>query len=338
MFPIADTALFDSYIDDCLSRGINHFRMGYTYGDSTSLARSQAAAIRTVAKGGNVTWLISFNSVTGYLRKENWAAYAADVLTQAAWAQDNGVYEFQIGNEEELHNYITPTSIVRSSNVATVTTPTAHGLTDVNNAYIWYSSPDTFDKTNTAITVTGATTFTYASVGDDGSVANPSSVQIRNLLESDLQDNLKTSATAAQAVFTRGNISYAVGGNSYYIGVWNTKGRGDIDLLGFNCYVNQTTPTDLANIVSNFGAAHAYLTEFSLHTTSLAAYSSDDNIQAVGLGNFMQAIQNAGITRANFFCYKGSDFSFSVESSAGVKRLLWNNLTTNNGRRWFINV
>jgi hypothetical protein len=38
------------------------------------------------------------------ISEDNWPLFRQGILDAATWAQANGVYEFQIGNEEELHN------------------------------------------------------------------------------------------------------------------------------------------------------------------------------------------------------------------------------------------
>lgn len=63
----------------------------------------------------------------------------------------------------------TISTVVRSSNVVTVTTATTHLL--ATGVYVRISgvTDDTFDDDEVQVTVTGTTTFTYANTGSDGS-------------------------------------------------------------------------------------------------------------------------------------------------------------------------
>ena len=71
-----------------------------------SYTKSKAAVKRAVAKGAKVIWGVSAHS--GYnpdytMTSSNWPTYRQAILDAAQWAQDNGVYEFQLGNEEEWY-------------------------------------------------------------------------------------------------------------------------------------------------------------------------------------------------------------------------------------------
>jgi len=105
LFSTWDTSKFDSYVDDLLANGFTEIRMdglGYTEWSETYGIQVKAAVIRAVAKGINVIWGICSGGVT--LTSSNWDTYAAAVLVAAQWSQDNGVFEFQLGNEEEYFN------------------------------------------------------------------------------------------------------------------------------------------------------------------------------------------------------------------------------------------
>src|SRR5665648_688472 len=53
-------------------------------------------------KGIKVIWGVCSGGTT--ITASNLSDFEAAILAAAQWAQDNGVYEFQIGNEEEYHN------------------------------------------------------------------------------------------------------------------------------------------------------------------------------------------------------------------------------------------
>ena len=67
-----------------------------------SINRGKAAVALAVAMGLNVIWGVSGSG--NVMTLFNWKAYSDKVLELAAWAESNGVYEFQIGNEEESFN------------------------------------------------------------------------------------------------------------------------------------------------------------------------------------------------------------------------------------------
>lgn len=96
---------FDSDVDTLLANGFTELRVhipDYQY----DLDKSKEAVLRAVAKGANVIWGISSNSNNNpewTITAENWPTFRQAILDAATWAQANGVYEFQLGNEEEDH-------------------------------------------------------------------------------------------------------------------------------------------------------------------------------------------------------------------------------------------
>jgi hypothetical protein len=97
----------ESYIDTLLAKGFEELRIDIPdYQNTTWLNNSKAAVIRAVAKGAKVIWGVSSNndnSADYTITTENWPTFRQAILDAAQWAQDNGVYEFQLGNEEENH-------------------------------------------------------------------------------------------------------------------------------------------------------------------------------------------------------------------------------------------
>ena len=98
----------ENYVDILLANGFTELRIDIPdYQDTEWLALSKAAVIRTVAKGAKVIWGVSSNALnnTDYtITAKNWPIFRQAILDAAQWAQDNGVYEFQLGNEELDHN------------------------------------------------------------------------------------------------------------------------------------------------------------------------------------------------------------------------------------------
>jgi len=91
-----------SYYDTLLANGIDEVRIDIPSWENTAyIAGSKDAVIAAVAKGLKVTWGLTSDETV--LTTSNWDDYCDAVETAAAWAQANGVYEFQIGNEEIDH-------------------------------------------------------------------------------------------------------------------------------------------------------------------------------------------------------------------------------------------
>jgi len=65
-------------------------------------SKYRGSVIVAVGKGVKVIWGVNIGGNT--ITASNWNTGRLAVLAAAQWAQDNGVYEFQLGNEMELHN------------------------------------------------------------------------------------------------------------------------------------------------------------------------------------------------------------------------------------------
>jgi hypothetical protein len=89
----------EDFVDTWLANGFTEIRDLRYYTDISNLAGSKAAVIAANAKGLKYIWGVSSSAITS----SNWPTFRQAILDAAQWAQDNGVYEFQIGNEEELH-------------------------------------------------------------------------------------------------------------------------------------------------------------------------------------------------------------------------------------------
>jgi hypothetical protein len=96
-----------SYVDTLLANGFTELRIDIPdYQNTSWLAYSKATLPGIIAKGAKVIWGVSSNAYnnTDYtITAENWPTFRQAILDNAQWAQDNGVYEFQLGNEEEFH-------------------------------------------------------------------------------------------------------------------------------------------------------------------------------------------------------------------------------------------
>jgi hypothetical protein len=141
LFSTNNTSEFDGYVDDLLANGFTELRVDIpAWNDEYGgVARSKAAVIRAIAKGANVIWGVgqSKNTITA----ANWPDFRAAILSAAQWAQDNGVFEFQLGNEEEAH--VDDTTMTKAQliiNLKSVATEVQEIFTNGNVSYTCWSS------------------------------------------------------------------------------------------------------------------------------------------------------------------------------------------------------
>jgi thiol-disulfide isomerase/thioredoxin len=87
--------------DTWLANGFTEWRDLRDYLDTTNVNASKAAVIAGNAKGLKAIWGVTSSPTV--ITAANWPIFRQAILDAAQWAQNNGVYEFQIGNEEELH-------------------------------------------------------------------------------------------------------------------------------------------------------------------------------------------------------------------------------------------
>jgi len=107
MFTAWDNSVMDGYVDTLMTNGFDQLRIDIpSYQDTAWLEASKAGVINAVSKGAKVIWGVSSNKYDDpsyTITASNWPDFRQAILDAARWAQDNGVYEFQIGNEEEYH-------------------------------------------------------------------------------------------------------------------------------------------------------------------------------------------------------------------------------------------
>ena len=97
---------YDKWIDELMSQGFSEFREVPTYQTWQWVDQSKASLLRNIPKGAKYIWGVSSNrydNPDNVITADNWPLFRQAILDAAQWAQDNGVYEFQIGNEEEYH-------------------------------------------------------------------------------------------------------------------------------------------------------------------------------------------------------------------------------------------
>ena len=107
------TAQLIEQYDLLIEKGINRVRLDIPdYQDTTKLAVSKTAVQIAVNRGLQVVWGVSSNSFNGYtITATNLPDLQQAWLDNALWAQNNGVFEYQVGNEEELHHDETLTDL-----------------------------------------------------------------------------------------------------------------------------------------------------------------------------------------------------------------------------------
>ena len=99
------TAWYDHinyYADIWLANGFTEGRDLRDYLDTANVAASKVAVLAANAKGIKCIWGVSSSPTE--ITSSSWPTFRQAILDAAQWAQDNGVYEFQLGNEEEYHN------------------------------------------------------------------------------------------------------------------------------------------------------------------------------------------------------------------------------------------
>jgi len=107
IFPTSDntwglSSSFEERVDELLANGFTQLRIGVNYwAEASAVAIAKSAVTLAVSKGAEVIWGVG--SGAGTITATNWLGYRQAILNNAQWAQDNGVYEFQLGNEEEVH-------------------------------------------------------------------------------------------------------------------------------------------------------------------------------------------------------------------------------------------
>ena len=94
---------FDDHVDTLLANGFTEFKINSpAYTNSSSVTEVKKIILRAITKGVKVIWGVGVGDST--ITADNWAAFRQGILDAAQWSQDNGVYEFRLGNEDLAHN------------------------------------------------------------------------------------------------------------------------------------------------------------------------------------------------------------------------------------------
>ena len=259
-----------SDLDTILANGFIDLRSCPDY--QRNLAPSKAFVREMVSKGARVVWGLTCGSLNK-ITAASWNNFRLAILDAAQWAQDNGVFEFQIGNEIELWN-------------------------------------------------------------DD-----------TTLTDAQVRTNLKSLATEVKAIFTNGNISYSCSCTLADINGWISLGKGDIDILAANMYMEYshgdpiTWKDRIDSLVAAFGTSGTYLSEFGPSVTGLNDFSTDEAVQAAAVTEMIDYIKASGMERALYYMWKDDgDAYFGVVKNNGTYRLLWNQALLNSDSVKFATV
>lgn len=175
-----------SDIDTLLANGFTELRIDIPdYQNTWWLVDSKAAVISVVAKGAKAIWGVSsnsYNNVDYTITAENWSTFRQAILDAAQWAQDNGIYEFQLGNEEELHIDRTTMTVAQIIiNLKSVATDVKAIFTNGNVSYsCWQGSIDNWITAGKGdIDILASNIY----MGGDGYYENDWKTEIDNLVD-----------------------------------------------------------------------------------------------------------------------------------------------------------
>jgi hypothetical protein len=94
---------FDDDVDTLLANGFTQLKIfPPKYYGTSEIAAAKVAVLSAIAKGAEVVW--GYCAGPNTLTSTNWLDYRQGILDAAQWSQDNGVYEFRLGNEDLAHN------------------------------------------------------------------------------------------------------------------------------------------------------------------------------------------------------------------------------------------
>ncbi|HZK41199.1 MAG TPA: hypothetical protein VFC91_06580 [Atribacterota bacterium] len=129
-----------SFANTWLANGFTEIRDIRNYLNTTEVNGSKAAVLAANAKGLKFIWGVGSSAITS----SNWPTFRQAILDAATWAQANGVYEFQLGNEEEYHVDGTTMTIAQIiTNLKSVATDVQKIFTNGNVSYsCWQDSID----------------------------------------------------------------------------------------------------------------------------------------------------------------------------------------------------
>lgn len=217
------------------------------HSDSSSALTAQQTTIQQARSLGfsEIMWGVVNNSVPQ--TNASMTSYMNDVLVQAGWANDNGVTDFQVGNEldTDAHRLQSITSITTpvSANKARVLISAGHDYTDgqtVEISGVTGANAASYNGTFAIFNVT-PTTFDYQMAGN---VVTPAGGSPKvGFPLSYLRGIIRTIAANVKTAYPNLKISYSASQGGSGAG-WLADGDiGQLDMMYINAY--GTTETDI---------------------------------------------------------------------------------------------
>lgn len=285
-----------------------------------------------------IIWGISsnkYNNASWLITRRNWPTFRQKIIDYAAIAQNIGITEYQIGNEEELHIYANPTTMSRASNIVTAVLSFSPDYQVGDTIYVESATPSTFNGTFTLTGVSGAT-LTWAQIAANTSATGS---KVTDFLKSDLRTNLRGVVAEVKAVFT-GIVSTAVSQDDYS-GWVSDADMGTFDFLTYNIYGENsiTTFTNQVQAMLTAFPNKIKISEFAMHSNWLLSTAKGltttkkgfDKAYADEILNRIRVLQNLGITEAYMFTWQDSNDLWAIRLRDGGYRSLIR--AFNGGRR-----
>jgi len=195
-----------------------------------------------------------------------------------------------------------------------------------------------------ATAVTDAAAWAQANGVSEFHIGNELDTHIDNttLTYGQLRTNLRTLATAVQAIYTIGPVSYSfIGRDTGLINSWSTEGRGDVDILNGNFYRGTTTfdgvwATNAQLLMTLFGPNHSGITEFGSSTVDPDLYGTEAE-QAVGVADMLTQFAAMGYKQAVYYAWNSDPFGVVLDYPAFQSfnpPALWGEITSRVPTRW----
>lgn len=167
----------------------------------------------------------------------------------------------------------------------------------------------------------------------------------------DSVSKIKALATSVQAVFTSGDVLYAMAQSSMEFDAsaltseqdpydvktngWLATGKGNIDKLGYNVYgdANQTTEQAKTQVINRtqdlydvFGA-NLYISEWHVPDAGPARPTTDDGIETM-LSEELVSFQSMGLTQVTFFAWRWDTIPNNSELFALIQNSIFRGFIT----------
>lgn len=300
------------------------------YQDSSSTTVDIALTQTAKALGfKKVLWGISsnrYNDPTRLITQRTWPTFRAAIVSNASVAQSNGVTDYQCGNEEELHIYAVPTSMVRTSNVVTAVFPFTLDYQVGDTVYVADATPSDFNGTFTLASTNG-TTLTWAQTAANNTAT---ASKLTDFTKAQLRTNLRGVVSDVKIVFS-GAVSTAVSQDDY-IG-WVTDATiGSFDYITYNIYGENSLGTFITQtqaLVTAFPGL-VKVSEFSVNSNWVNTNVNGkkptdpgfDEAYRYSMINRINLLVGMGIPEAYIFTWQDSANKWAIKQLTGGNRSL----------------